>query len=249
MNNPKSSTIPPSPEHEIATKHRQDDNKIDEENHENDVILLTSSEGETFRMPFAAARLSKVLSELKHERDDGGGDGGGTAEIVAMSAPNVSSDALRKVVDYCTHHALVESMREIPVPLRTDRLEETVQEWYRRFAEDAEWELLLRMVTAANFLDVRPMLRLCCLAVVIRIGGRTADEIRPMFGIRNPPWTDEEIEEVRVENEWSVEAKRRFEEKASLLSGATAAAGNVGVGATKERERTAVDGEVGSKTA
>jgi len=123
----------------------------------------------------------------------------------------VKSHVLAKVVAYCDHYIKVEAMTQIESkPFKTDKIEEMVQEWYVKFVQ-VDKVLMFEMVVAANYLDIRPMLELCCVSVVKLIVGKTADEIRPIFGISNPPWSPEEIAEVRAENEWAFEAKRKFE--------------------------------------
>mmetsp|Transcript_12485 Transcript_12485/g.15656 ORF Transcript_12485/g.15656 Transcript_12485/m.15656 type:complete len:203 (+) Transcript_12485:97-705(+) len=178
---------------------------------ENDdtVITLISKEGDKYEVPFAVAKLSKVIAEMS--RDDDNEDEDEDSREVYLST--VKSHVLAKVVAYCEHYINVEPMTQIESkPFKTDKLEEMVQEWYVNFVQ-VDKVLLFEMVVAANYLDIRPMLELCCVAVVKLIVGKTADEIRPIFGISNPPWTAEEIAEVRAENEWAFEAKRKFEEE------------------------------------
>ena len=104
-------------------------------------------------------------------------------------------------------------MKALSLPFQSSILNELVQDWYANFVEDMEWKLLLQMVGAANFLDIKPLLQLCCLGVVQRIVGKSAEEVRPMFGIRNPvdgEWEARQLEEVNRENEWAVLARNGF---------------------------------------
>ena len=60
------------------------------------------------------------------------------------------------------------------------------------------------MILAANFLDIKKMLDLTCKSVAEMIKGKTPEEIRKHFNIKND-FTPEEEEQVRKENEWCEE--------------------------------------------
>ena len=47
----------------------------------------------------------------------------------------------------------------------------------------------------------------------IGINGRTADEIRPIFGISNNLDDPKEKERVRAENEWAAQSRHHYEER------------------------------------
>ena len=55
---------------------------------------------------------------------------------------------------------------------------------------------------AANFLDIKPMLDLTCKTVAEMIKGKSVEEIRKHFNIKND-FTPEEEAQVRKENEWA----------------------------------------------
>lgn len=57
---------------------------------------------------------------------------------------------------------------------------------------------------AANYLNIKSLLDLTCQTVADMIKGRTPEEIRKTFNIRND-FTPEEEEEVRRENQWAFE--------------------------------------------
>jgi len=173
------------------------------------MITLISGEGQQFKVPFSAAKLSKVIAEMgddEHEDQD-------NREVLLNT---VKSHVLAKVVKFFEYYAKDEMTQIESKPFKTDKIEEMVQEWYVEFVR-VDKVLLFEMVIAANYLDIKPMLELCCVAVVKLIIGKPANEIRPIFGISNPPWTKEEIAEVREENEWAFEAKRKFEEEAKRV--------------------------------
>lgn len=59
-------------------------------------------------------------------------------------------------------------MTNITTPLKSNRIEEIVQEWYAEFV-DVEQMMLFELVTAANFMDIKQLLDLTCLAVSVLI--------------------------------------------------------------------------------
>ena len=59
-------------------------------------------------------------------------------------------------------------MTPITTPLKSNRICEIVQEWYANFV-DVDQTLLFELVTAANFMDIKALLDLTCLAVSVLI--------------------------------------------------------------------------------
>jgi hypothetical protein len=57
---------------------------------------------------------------------------------------------------------------------------------------------------AANYLNIKSLLDLTCMTVANMIKGKTPEEIRKTFNIKND-FTPEEEEEVRRENQWAFE--------------------------------------------
>lgn len=57
---------------------------------------------------------------------------------------------------------------------------------------------------AANYLNIKSLLDLTCQTVADMIKGKTPEEIRKTFNIKND-FTPEEEEEVRRENQWAFE--------------------------------------------
>ena len=85
-----------------------------------------------------------------------------------MKNKREAAKVLAKVIEYCTHYSTVESMTPITTPLKSNRIEEIVQEWYAEFV-DVEQRMLFELVTAANFMDIKALLDLTCLAVSVLI--------------------------------------------------------------------------------
>jgi S-phase kinase-associated protein 1 len=63
---------------------------------------------------------------------------------------------------------------------------------------------ILFLSQAANYLNIKSLLDLTCMTVANMIKGKTPEEIRKTFNIKND-FTPEEEEEVRRENQWAFE--------------------------------------------
>jgi S-phase kinase-associated protein 1 len=117
--------------------------------------------------------------------------------------PNVKSEVLKKVIEFCEHH-LEEPMTEIEKPLKSQNMADVVQQWYANFV-DLEQVLLFELILAANYMDIKPLLDLTCATVASMIKGKTPEEIRQTFNIAND-FTPEEEAQVREENKWCEDA-------------------------------------------
>jgi S-phase kinase-associated protein 1 len=117
--------------------------------------------------------------------------------------PNVKSEVLGKVIEFCKHHVDA-PMPEIEKPLKSSKMEDVVPDWDAKFV-DIEQELLFELILAANYMDIKSLLDLTCAKVASMIKGKTPEEIRKTFNIVND-FTPEEEAKVREENKWCEEA-------------------------------------------
>jgi S-phase kinase-associated protein 1 len=92
------------------------------------------------------------------------------AEVVEIPVPNVTADVLAKVVDYMTHFHK-EPMTAITTPLRSNVLSEMVQPYYVEFV-NVPRNMLFDLVAASNYMNVKPLLDLTCLATAVLIKGK-----------------------------------------------------------------------------
>lgn len=65
-------------------------------------------------------------------------------------------------------------------------------------------DTVLETFQAANYLNIKSLLDLTCQTVADMLKGKTPEEIRKTFNIKND-FTPEEEEEVRRENAWAFE--------------------------------------------
>ncbi|KAJ7944131.1 SKP1-like protein [Quillaja saponaria] len=144
-------------------------------------ITLKSSDGEAFEVDEAVALESQTI---KHMVEDDCADNG-------IPLPNVTSKILAKVIEYCKKH--VESSTS----------EEDLKAWDADFVK-VDQATLFDLILAANYLNIKSLLDLTCQTVADMIKGKTPEEIRKTFNIKND-FSPEEEEEVRRENQWAFE--------------------------------------------
>ena len=141
--------------------------------------LKISVDGMRIDVPLSVARMSAVIAGQINDDDD-------DTEIEnEFPCPKVSGDILQKVVDYCTHYQ-EEPMERIETPLQGETIEAIVKpDWYVRFC-DVDRKVMFQLVAAANFLNIKPLLDLTCLAVSVSIKGKSVEELREIFNLPPP---------------------------------------------------------------
>ena len=140
----------------------------------------------------------------------------GVGSDTAIPLPNVTGKILAKVIEYCKYHL------EHPTPANEDKKvnsfnwlsffligfqdekrTDDIIPWDQEFCK-VDQATLFELILAANYLDIKPLLDLTCKTVANMIKGKTPEEIRKTFNIKND-FTPEEEEQVRKENEWCEE--------------------------------------------
>ncbi|KAF0897456.1 hypothetical protein E2562_037355 [Oryza meyeriana var. granulata] len=171
---------------------------------EKKMITLKSSDGEEFEVEEAVAMESQTI---RHMIEDDCADNG-------IPLPNVNSKILSKVIEYCNKHvhaaasaaskaansddAASAAAAAVPPPSGED-----LKNWDADFVK-VDQATLFDLILAANYLNIKGLLDLTCQTVADMIKGKTPEEIRKTFNIKND-FTAEEEEEIRRENQWAFE--------------------------------------------
>jgi len=157
-------------------------------------VKLQSSDEQEFEVEKAVAEMSVTIKNMLEDMGEGMGE-------APIPLPNVTGKILAKVIEYCKWHL------EHPTPVSEEKKDE------KRTDDIIPWDLdfckvdqatLFELILAANYLDIKPLLDLTCKTVANMIKGKTPEEIRKTFNIKND-FTPEEEEQVRKENEWCEE--------------------------------------------
>ncbi|KAI9502129.1 hypothetical protein GGI25_003571 [Coemansia spiralis] len=124
--------------------------------------------------------------------------------------PTVSGPILTKIVEYCTHHKDDISRRqprEVSNEDESDSSEAAIQRAIEQM-DDFDHEFcridqgtLFDIILAANFLDIQPLLDLAGYTVANMMKGKSVEEIRATFRVKND-FTPEEEERALKANAW-----------------------------------------------
>ncbi|XP_062217885.1 SKP1-like protein 1 [Phragmites australis] len=166
---------------------------------EKKMITLRSSDGEEFEVEEAVAMESQTI---RHMIEDDCADSG-------IPLPNVKSKILSKVIEYCNKHVHAAAKRSddnngnAATTNASASGGEDLKNWDADFVK-VDQATLFDLILAANYLNIKGLLDLTCQTVADMIKGKTPEEIRKTFNIKND-FTPEEEEEIRRENQWAFE--------------------------------------------
>lgn len=156
------------------------------------IVKLVSVDGEKFDVDREVINKSTTIRTLLQ---DLGLEEGGEEEIPLT---NVNGAILRKVIHWCTYH------KSDPEPAEdTDTSEkrtDDIPSWDTEFLK-VDQGTLFELILAANYLDIKGLLDVSCKTVANMIKGKSPEEIRRTFNIKND-FTPEEEEQIRKENAW-----------------------------------------------
>jgi len=150
-----------------------------------DTVVLISQEKKEFKVAKRAAMQSHLVKTALEEDKDAK-----DVQLVHISAPIVE-----KVIQYMNYHMDAEP-RRIESPLKSTNMKELVDRFDANFVDEMDLDTLMRVLLAANYMDVKSLLGLLCAKIASMMKGKTADQIRKTFNIRGE-FTPEEEEEIR----------------------------------------------------
>ena len=96
---------------------------------------------------------------------------------------NIDYDTLLKVTEYLEYHK-DKKPKKIPKPLPNKDFKEIIEEWDYNFI-DIDTNRIFKIMEAANFLDIRPLLNLTCAKISSLIKGKNPSEIRRVLGFKD----------------------------------------------------------------
>ncbi|KAJ0255571.1 SKP1 component [Hirschfeldia incana] len=150
------------------------------------MILLKSSDGESFVVEEAAARQSTIISFLVEEFPD-----------QELPFRNLTSQIFGKVMEYCKKHAVKDDGGDSSSSSSDD-----LKKWDAEFVEEIDQPMLMDLIMAANYLHIPGLLDVTCQKVADMIAACNDEkEIRATFDIEND-FTEVEAEAIRMENQY-----------------------------------------------
>ncbi|KAF5959383.1 hypothetical protein HYC85_000592 [Camellia sinensis] len=97
-------------------------------------------------------------------------------------------------IDYCSKHTDSKKISE----------EADLKKYDLEFVAKKDLVVLFKLVSAANYLDVKGLLELICQRIADQIKDLMPEEVRKIFNIKND-FTPEEETTVQNEHEWAFE--------------------------------------------
>ncbi|KAI3698850.1 hypothetical protein L2E82_42718 [Cichorium intybus] len=143
------------------------------------VIVLRSSDGETFEVVEAVALESQTI---KHMIEHGCAD-------TIIPLPNVTSKIITKVIEYCKKHNETQNTN--------DKTAKKILKSFDTEFVKVDQDTLFDLILAANYLNIKSLLDLTFQAVVDMMKGKSPQEIRELFNI------NKSLMEIYYENAWA----------------------------------------------
>ena len=139
-------------------------------------LTLLSKDHQSFSLSKEAAASSELLKTMME----------GDPDACEVQLFHIDSLIVRKVIDYMNYHRTTPA-RAIDKPISSTHMADLVDAWDAHYV-DVEQELLFKLLLAANYLNVRSLIALCCAKFASLIKNKTPEQIRvPPTQHRTPP--------------------------------------------------------------
>ncbi|KAJ4765031.1 SKP1 [Rhynchospora pubera] len=161
----------------------------------NKMITLRSSEGDEFVVAEEVAKMSVTICHMIE--DD-------CVNNITLPLNNVSSKSLSLVINYCNKHVPEAKPAEGSTAMEAEKEMET---WDKEFV-NVDDDTLFDLILAANYLSIQGLLDLTSKKLTDQIAGKTPDQIRKMYEIKNynpedeteDHWEDQIPEKCKIKN-------------------------------------------------
>lgn len=154
-----------------------------------ETILLQSECGVKCPIDIHLARMCGTIANMLDDIDD---------DDIVIPLHNIKLNILKKVIDFCAQHP--DAPRNLTEEQQLEMRSKPLEGFDLEFVKVPLVELF-EMILAANLLDLKQMLDVCCKAVAEMIKGKTPNEIKKVFGVEGE-FTQEEKEQVLRDNPW-----------------------------------------------
>ena len=163
-------------------------------------VKLTTQEGEEVEVERKIIEWSVLVKGVV---DDAGLDD-------AVPLPSVTKPVLEKVVKFLEYITVEEGQPKkkpkIKCPLVDADLKNSIEDhWFVDYV-DIDKKALYDLILAANFMDIKCLLKLTTAKVATYLKGKSLEEMRAEFGVTDHGWTPEEYKQIEQELKWAEEA-------------------------------------------
>ena len=134
-------------------------------------VVLTSSDDQKIEIDIESAKQSELLKGMI-------GDNSKPEQTIPI--PDVKSDILKKIVEYLTHYKGVEP-KNIPKPLPSSNLSDSIDEWDINFINGVELDSLYDLINGANYMSINSLIDLAGAKIASLMKDKTVEEMRTML--------------------------------------------------------------------
>jgi S-phase kinase-associated protein 1 len=169
---------------------------------DNGTFLVQTADNQVVTAP---AILRDLSVTIKHCMEDSDG-----RPDLAVPLHNISAATLQPVFEFCalytrTTAAAAAAAADADAAAKGKNASEAPKRTaYHAFFEAMSQSLVFELILAANYLDMKPLLDAATTYVGSLIAGKSPEEVRVAFNIKND-FTPEEEEQIMRENEWCVD--------------------------------------------
>jgi S-phase kinase-associated protein 1 len=153
-------------------------------------VMIITTDAKRLYMSRPAAEMCKTIANLVGEL---GVDS-------PIPVPSVTESIMLIVIEYCQYKEQYPNPPESE-DKKDERRTDNILPWDKDFMAKLEQPVLFDTIMAANFLECKDLLDLGCKTVANMIKGKSVEELRTTFHLKNE-FTPEEEKKVREENEW-----------------------------------------------
>jgi len=157
-------------------------------------LTIGTADGELFQVPKKIGFMSNFIKTTF--------EGDKTAKVIELKEESLTKVCFGKILEYMAYH-FNNPAKEIDQPLKNKNMKENVSEWDADFIDIpiSNKDLLFALTNSANYLDVKPLLELCCAKIASELEGRTTEEMRKILNVVND-FTPEEEQELIERDKW-----------------------------------------------
>ena len=150
------------------------------------ITLVIGEEGEEIRVERQVIGMSKTIEAMLDDFED-------THQDIVVHVPNIDMPTMNKVLEFCQYRW------NNPSLCRDERTKN--DEWDDIFCDGMEEGMLLDVILATNYLDIKDLLVVVAKRIGRHLAELTPEKVREKYRIKNT-WTKEEEERIRNEREW-----------------------------------------------
>lgn len=157
-------------------------------------IFLKTNDHVIFKVRMESACMSELIRDMLENSEDD------NDEVIPL--PHVQSHVLERIIQYTDYH-WNNPAAPINKPLK-GFVEPELGDWDRHFLQTLDCQLLVDILMAASYLDIKDLFDLCCAKIASDLSEKSPEQVRDIFGISNQ-FTPEEEERIVKENTLSLE--------------------------------------------